>query len=290
MATNAFGYTNFDQSDYDKALAVYNSAAKKRAKEGKAPRSAKPEPKNFALNSEGQRDPNAVADPSKLGTLTGSSVGGGGAYGGKPDVANPLASQATALGGNISNFGALSDLTGKMNDLNFSQYTGRIGGYDDMAAASSANILSNLRGEIPDDVKYLIGQNAAERGIARGVSGSDFSNTDYLRSLGLTSLDLKRQGETGLTGAFDRVGKVSQFDPTKFLITPEDYNTSQDKANEIKAAPDEASRKAEELRHAMLPFVNQKRDDAAAAWKIESDRLKGDPHGRKAGIGNPFGV
>lgn len=274
MATNAFGYENFDQSGYDKALAVYNAAAKKRAKEGKAPRSAKPEPKNFALNSEGQRDPNAVADPSKLGTLTGSSVGGGGAYGGKPDVANPLASQGKAIAGNISNFGALSDLTGKMNDLNFSQYTGRIGGYDDMAAASSANILSNLRGEIPDDVKYLIGQNAAERGIARGVSGSDFSNTDYLRSLGLTSLDLKRQGETGLTGAFDRVGKVGQFDTNQFLITPETINTSQNTANVIGAAADPAAQKAEEMRAAQIPFLNQQRNDASAAWQATSNAAK----------------
>lgn len=187
-------------------------------------------------------------------------------FGGIPGVPNPVTSAGEAIAGNLANFGDLAKLTGQTNDLTFGQYTGRLPGYSDMASTSSANILAKLRGEIPQDVINLIGQQAAERGIGRGVSGSDFSNTDYLRSLGITSLDLNRQGEADFTGATDRLKGIPLFDPTSMFTKPEDVYGAGLQRNIFSSAPQPGAAAANNLNMAKLPFTNAANTAASDLW------------------------
>lgn len=60
------------------------------------------------------------------------------------------------------------------------------------------NLASGLHGELPDDVKNLIQQQAAQNGVASGTSGSDFANYQGLRTLGLTSLGRMQHTEDSL--------------------------------------------------------------------------------------------
>lgn len=221
-----------------------------------------------------QKKPVGLNQPgATVGNLAGSARNYSTVYGGIPEVADPRATQADAFRGNLANFGNLENLTGKVNDLNFGQYTGRLPGYGDMASASSSNILSNLRGEIPDDIKYLIGQSAAERGISRGVPGSDFSNSEYLRSLGLTSLDLRNQGEQQFSGAVNRVGNVPLFDPSNLLVTPGTQQQAQEGANVLTSAPVPQAAKRAEQEAGLAPFRNQQIEDAKKRYMEERERL-----------------
>lgn len=55
------------------------------------------------------------------------------------------------------------------------------------------NLTAALHGELPEDVKQMLAQRAAELGVGSGTSGSQFNNFRSLRDLGLTSL--QRQDE-----------------------------------------------------------------------------------------------
>lgn len=225
---------------------------------------------------------NADAKKGKVGTfnvndylLPGQSPGSGGLgstsnydprFGGIPGVPDPTVAAGAAIGGNLTNFDDLAKLTGRTNDLMFGQYTGRLPGYGDMASASSGNILSQLRGELPQDVINLIGQQAAERGIGAGVSGSDFSNSDYLRSLGLTSLGQKQAGETAFTGAMGRLQGIPTFDPSTMFTKPEDVYTAGLQDSIFKSAPVPGAAAANNLAMAKLPFTNAANTAASDLW------------------------
>jgi len=86
----------------------------------------------------------------------------------------------------------------------FSQLLANLPNYQQMTAQSSGNIGANLRGEVSPDVLNLLGQRAAERGIATGSPGSPNSNAAYMRALGLTSMGLQQLGEGQLTSAIQR--------------------------------------------------------------------------------------
>lgn len=225
---------------------------------------------------------NADAKKGKVGTfnvndylLPGQSPGSGALgstsnydprFGGIPGVPDPTAAAGAAISGNLANFGDLAALTGKTNDLMFGQYTGRLPGYSDMAATSSGNIAAQLRGELPQDVINLIGQQAAERGVGGGVSGSQFSNADYLRSLGLTSLGQKQQGEAAFTGALGRLKDIPSFNPTTMFTTPEDVYGAGLQSSIFKSAPVPGAANAYNQTMATLPFQNQARTDASDFW------------------------
>lgn len=194
-------------------------------------------------------------------------------FGGIPGVPNPVTSAGEAIAGNLANFGDLAKLTGQTNDLTFGQYTGRLPGYSDMASTSSANILSQLRGELPPDVINLIGQQAAERGIGRGVSGSDFSNSDYLRSLGISSLGQIQAGETAFTKATDRLKGIPLFDPTSMFTKPEDVYGAGLQRNIFSSAPQPGAAAANNLNMAKLPFDAAARSNASNLWEKEREDL-----------------
>lgn len=159
------------------------------------------------------------------------------AYGGVPAVSNPLATTKEAIEGNVALLPDLKQLGRGANAQLFGQYTSRMPGYSDIAAQSSENIGSLMKGEIPADVLYQIGQQSAERGVGQGVGGSQFANSEYLRALGLTSLDLQQQGEKDFSGAMGRLKDVPFFDATKMFVSPEGMWNAAQQANIMGVAP-----------------------------------------------------
>lgn len=188
-------------------------------------------------------------------------------FGGIPNVPDPAVAAGGAIAGNLANFGDLAKLTGKTNDLIFNQYTGRLPGYSDLSAASSGNIASQLRGELPQDVVNLLGQQAAERGVGGGVSGSQFSNADYLRSLGLTSLGQKQAGEAAFTGAMGRLQGIPSFDPGSMFTTPGDVYGAGLQSSIFKSAPVPGQAAAYNESQAKLPFQQADRAAASNLWE-----------------------
>jgi hypothetical protein len=76
--------------------------------------------------------------------------------------------------------------------------------YMGMVGADVGNISQNLAGALPPDVIQQIQQQAAERGIQTGSPGSANTSAEYLRALGLTSLQLQQLGHSQLTEAMQR--------------------------------------------------------------------------------------
>jgi hypothetical protein len=182
------------------------------------------------------------------------AIGYSSAYGGIPQVPNPLQTQSDVIQGDIGSLGGLYNLADPLNRFNQQQAAlglqANLPGYQGMIGQSSANIGSMLRGQIPQDVQNLLGQSAAERGVATGGIGSPNANTALLRSLGLTSLGLQQQGEQELTTAIGRTPQAPIFDPSKFFVTPEQQQAAQFAANLYGSAPNPAAAAAEARRQA----------------------------------------
>jgi hypothetical protein len=176
------------------------------------------------------------------GTLTGAPpFNWDPTFGGQPQVPAPGATAGTAIGSNIGNLGSLYNLAGGINQFNTQALQGGLAaglpGYQGMLGQSSANIMSNLNGQLPPDVLALISQQGAERGIATGSPGSANSNAAYLRALGLTSLGLQQTGEQELTGAIGRTPVAQPFNLSSMLTTPEQNQEAAMAANLYRSAP-----------------------------------------------------
>lgn len=236
----------YDVDAYQKAADAWNAKNRKLGKQGKPFLNVSTAPTGAQFLRPGQKAPPGSGTPD----VTGYDP----RFGGIPGVPNPVASAGEAVAGNLANFEDLARLTGRTNELMFGQYTGRLPGYSDLAAASSGNIAAQLRGELPQDVINLIGQQAAERGIGAGVSGSQFSNADYLRSLGLTSLAQKQAGETAFTGAMGRLQGIPTFDPSTMFTRPEDVYGAGLQRNIFASAPLPSAANAYNQQQATLPF------------------------------------
>jgi len=103
---------------------------------------------------------------------------------------------------------SLASLTGLIDQINQIDQAaqqrsnaGRIPGGAGLEAQSSGNISSALAGQLDPSVLQQLGQQSAERGIMTGSPNGPGTNSDYLRSLGLTSLDLMDKGQGWLTAA-----------------------------------------------------------------------------------------
>lgn len=250
--------TKYDVNAFEKARAAFNANAKK----GKI----------------GTFNVNDYLLPGQASSTIGGSYSGvkDPRFGAIPNVPNPTVTQAGAISGNLANFGDLSTLTGKTNDLLAGQYTGRLPGYSDLAQTNSANIGAQLRGELPQDVINLIGQQSAERGIAGGIGGSQFSNAEYLKALGLTSLGEKEKGGAAYDRALGRIKDIPTFDPSSMFTSPTDMYNAQLTANTFAASPDPtaAGRASETL--GLLPGIQQQNREASLAWdrNRELDELR----------------
>src|ERR1041384_2145440 len=102
----------------------------------------------------------------------------------------------------------IEQLTAMVNEINQraqqAANKGRIPGGGDLENQSSANIASALAGEIDPSTLNLLGQQAAERGVMTGSPMGPGSNAEYLRALGLTSLDRMNTGQNWLSAATAR--------------------------------------------------------------------------------------
>src|SRR5262245_19544284 len=179
--------------------------------------------------------------PTPRNLPAGPTQGGAGTYGRVPGAPDPTQTLGDVLSGNIANLGQLYNLGGQLNKFIAQQaavpFQLNLPNYQNMLNQSSGNIQSNLRGEIPQDVRNLLTQQTAERGVSTGSIGSDNSNAALLRALGLTSLGLQQQGETELSQAIARTPTGQQFDPRQFLTDPNTQLQMQYLANILASAP-----------------------------------------------------
>lgn len=136
----------------------------------------------------------------------------------------------------------LTSLQPQASNLPFANYAGANNAYMQKQAISpfitnlpnyTANVFQRsqntnqmLNGQVPDDVLNQITQAGAERGVGGGSPGSPNANAAWLRALGLTSLDMQKQGS-------DELSKQIADTPTAELSNPislymPQYNAQQD--------------------------------------------------------------
>ena len=114
-------------------------------------------------------------------------------------------------------FQTLTDITNALDQANQQKANaGRIPNAPALEEASSANIGSALRGEVPTDVMNVLAQGAAERGVRTGSPMGPATNTDYLKSLGLTSTGMMNTGQQWLSAA-DARNPAAQVTPAAGL-------------------------------------------------------------------------
>lgn len=158
---------------------------------------------------------------------TGTGGGAPTALGGVGTGAEPLGA-TSGIGMFGGGPGGLEQLTQFVNRINQQAQqqanVGRIPGAAGLEAQSSENIGAALRGELPTDVLNLIGQQAAERGIATGAPGGPNANAALLRALGLTSLGQQQVGQQNLSAAYARNPAAPLFNPATQLLSP--YQTA----------------------------------------------------------------
>lgn len=152
--------------------------------------------------------------PDTLNNGVGAALPAGGYTPGKDTTAFNL--------GNSDQIKGISDLINSIN-LKAQQAANenRIPGAVDLEKKSSANIGSELAGQVPKDVMELLQQQAAERGVGSGVGAdSPNANSAYLKALGLTSIERQKSGQADLSAADARNPGAPLFDASSQLVTP----------------------------------------------------------------------
>lgn len=167
------------------------------------------------------------------------------AYGGVPTMPNPTATASTAVGGNIGNLPQLETLAGGTNQFNqgqlLGQYNMAIPNYAALTQTASGNAMSELQGNVPQDVIDLLTQQAAERGITTGMPASGNANAAYLRALGLTSLGQQQAGMANLHQLTADAPVAPLFNPASMFVTPEQQQEAQYMATLLASAPQPAA-------------------------------------------------
>lgn len=80
-------------------------------------------------------------------------------------------------------------------------------------ATGAANVInSEVAGQVTPETQNLLQNKAAERGVAGGVQGSDFSTHNFLQSLGLDAQALQHTGVSDYLSFLTGVGQA-QTDP-----------------------------------------------------------------------------
>jgi hypothetical protein len=200
---------------------------------------------NWFLNGQQFGGNTGVSFPS-YGGGGGGGIGlppgqGSGPYGAVPTVPNPITSASGAIGGDIGNLGGISSLTGGLAGANAYGAQGAVAsglpGYSGMLGTSSANIQSDLMGQVSPDVWNQLQQGGAERGISMGSPGSPNSNAALLAALGKTSMGLQAQGQQELTGAVNRTPTGPAVNSAEFAVTPDQMQQAGYAQSVFNAAP-----------------------------------------------------
>lgn len=187
------------------------------------------------------------------GALIGKAIG---AFGQKPRVPAfkeilPDEIQEDTTLGNIKSLADIARLAAGVDQFNQDQLEAlqeRV--LPGAAQQIQKNIQSQLRGEIPDDVRRAIAQGNSER-FAGVFAGSNFARSNEAKQLGLTSLGIINQG---LASAESWLAQATtpRFDVTSMFFTPQqrygyavnerDARYQRDlMAAQVKAAPDPAT-------------------------------------------------
>lgn len=147
------------------------------------------------------------------------------AFGGIPQLPNPIATQGEALAGNNNNLGQLLGLLSGIDQSQqtnlLAQYGAAIPNYGALTKSASTNVGQELSGQLPTNVINQIAQQGAERGVSTGMPGSDNSTSAYLSALGLNSLNMMQQGQQNLATMTQTAPVAGLFNPAAFLVTPE---------------------------------------------------------------------
>jgi hypothetical protein len=204
---------------------------------------------------------------SILSGLTSLGFGLAGAYGKKPKIApwrnlNLGTEASKAVGSNITNFGDIAKLGEQYSKFLTDQQNKLLPGYSDTLAQgekASNQLLTTgqglLSGDLPPDVISQIERSDAFQALSGGYAGSGMSRSLTARDLGLTSLDLMKQGASmiGQGGnsaqTFASMANSDIMNPASMFITPQQegsfamenqilkQNQLQNKYN-VAAAPD----------------------------------------------------
>lgn len=138
---------------------------------------------------------------------------------GTPTMTTPSGASAAAAGLSTdpNDILALADVTNAYNlNAATNQYRA-LPGYESSLAQVGTNIGQMVSGQLPADVQAQIAQQAAERGVAQG----GFRNADYLKALGLNSLQMQQQGQTALNAATAALPHPALYDPSRMYMTPQ---------------------------------------------------------------------
>jgi len=166
------------------------------------------------------------------------------AYGGVPVIPDPIASQWQAIGGDLAALPNLFTMGNAYNLFNYDQRLGQVAG-----TPGFQGVLSNLAGQLPQDVVNQIAQRSAERGISTGgAPDSPNLNAAYLRSIGLNSLQQQQLGQEQYGNLLSRFQQAAPFDISSFLVSPEQQQAANAAANVSAAAPNPQAAAAEEER------------------------------------------
>ena len=192
--------------------------------------------------------PTAYYQIPKLPTI--DSIGGGGttpqtpysynsAYGGKPVVPDMVEMLRRALSGSMANLPQMIKMGQVVDDYTYQEQLRNIMAQDPNYAANRAlqsNIAAqHMQGNITNSTKNVMGQAAAERGVARGGILTD---ADYLLSLGKFAEELQGQGQTEYINYLNSMIKTPVYDVSKNFLNPSDMYNAQLQANMVAAAPD----------------------------------------------------
>lgn len=135
-------------------------------------------------------------------------------YGSKPDIPDaPTSTEilALALGANLKNLPAATELAGKATQANFDlirQMFEQVPGYKDLESGILKEIKSQQAGEIPDAVRKYIQNDAAAGALEGGFSGGGLGSSLY--GMGLVKEGIRRT-EKGLESAQKWLAGVASF-------------------------------------------------------------------------------
>lgn len=172
----------------------------------------------------------------------------------------PLIGTTSTSGAPVTGLPGIESLTQMINDINIAAQqkanASRIPGGAGLEEISSGNIGSALSGELDPSVLWQLAQRSAERGTATGSPTGPGTNAEYLRSLGLTSLDLMGQGQNWLTQATGRNPGAPIYDAGNQILTAQQ---SAQKALEEQRLEMERERLAQQNSLALQQLALQRR-------------------------------
>jgi len=169
-------------------------------------------------------------------------------YGVKPVVPDLADVQKKTIATNLAALPASEEVGAGINKFNFDQLQtmlkAAIPGYDEIMQTGGKQITSMLKGEVPLDVQQTIQRSRGAKSFAGGYGGSGMAGAAEAQSLGLSSLDLIREGlssaERWTTAAASRLPAL--YDASKMFLNYEDVFNRDWLAAKVQAAPDPGKR------------------------------------------------